>query len=159
MRILMLTKCKSCPTSWEVRTLSAHTDKKYTVTCEIVWRTGTVGQPNAAATGFRSAKLCATQGQARKLPAEIVRNTGTQTTIRNTKTASRRLFGHRDAVGIVWNTGTPGANYYFFIASYWRTTSFASSLSAWSPLTSVNTRSGPPCAIISWIFTASSSSA
>ena len=98
MRILMLPKCKSCPPSWEVRTLTAHTDKKYTVTCEIVWRTGTNGQSNTAATGFRFVKLCDAQGQARILPAEIVWRTGTQTTTSNTKTASRRRFGHRDAV-------------------------------------------------------------
>lgn len=64
MRILMLSKCKSCHTSWEVRTLTSHTDKKYTVTRVIVWCTGTCGQSNAAATGFRLIKLCDAQGHA-----------------------------------------------------------------------------------------------
>lgn len=104
---------------------------------------------------------------------QIVCNTGT-----TKNTPRRNCVAHRDAnhnrqhknripspfwpPGCGWNCvehRDSCSSNYFFIASYWRTTSFASSLSASSPLTSVNTRPGPPCAIISWIFTASSSSA
>lgn len=108
MRILMLPKCTSSHASREVRTLISHTDKKYTVSFFSRKLCGAQGHssPQMLLQRESSPINCVLHRDTTFSPAEIVWRTGTQTPPDNAKTASRRLFGCRDAAGIVWCTGT-----------------------------------------------------